>query len=181
MRSRLRILFTLLGLGVFSVSASAIPVRWTLTGVTFSDGGTASGSFIYDADTNTYSNISITTTAGTVLLTGATYGFIAPVVPPSSLGFLTTQQNGGDLTGTRGMAPFFGTALTNAGGSASVSAVEATCSDAVCTSPVPPSRGTTAGTVTGAQVAPIPTLSFSMLALLGLALAAAALSLIRRR
>ena len=33
--------------------ASANPILWSLAGVTFDDGGTAYGSFVYDADTNT--------------------------------------------------------------------------------------------------------------------------------
>jgi hypothetical protein len=44
--------------------AQAIPVTWTLSGVTFGDGGTASGSFDFDAslsDETAYSHISITT------------------------------------------------------------------------------------------------------------------------
>jgi len=35
-------------------------LTWTLSGVTFDDGATATGSFDYDAGTNTYSNIAIT-------------------------------------------------------------------------------------------------------------------------
>jgi hypothetical protein len=38
-------------------SVHAFPVTWTLSGVTFVDGGTASGSFVYDADTNNVSGI----------------------------------------------------------------------------------------------------------------------------
>ena len=53
-------------------SASAIPVRWTLEDVSFADGGTASGSFVYDADTSTYSRTDIVTTSGSVL-PGETY------------------------------------------------------------------------------------------------------------
>jgi hypothetical protein len=41
--------------------ASAAPVTWTLNGVTFDDGGTATGQFDYDADLKQYSNVSITT------------------------------------------------------------------------------------------------------------------------
>ena len=44
--------------------ASADGITWTLSGVTFDDGGTASGSFVYDAVTNTVSSINIVTTAG---------------------------------------------------------------------------------------------------------------------
>ncbi|MBF2097123.1 MAG: hypothetical protein IGQ88_01935 [Gloeomargaritaceae cyanobacterium C42_A2020_066] len=39
--------------------AAAISLTWTLSGFNFVDGTTAVGSFDYDADTNTYSNISI--------------------------------------------------------------------------------------------------------------------------
>jgi hypothetical protein len=44
--------------------ANAFPVTWTLSGVTFSDGGTASGSFIYDADNNTFSTWSVSVAGG---------------------------------------------------------------------------------------------------------------------
>jgi hypothetical protein len=50
---------------LFAGSAHAAPVLWTLTGVTFDDGATASGSFTYDASTNTYSGWSVSITAGT--------------------------------------------------------------------------------------------------------------------
>lgn len=54
-------------LGLASV-AHAVPVTWTLSNVLFSNDGpsgvTASGSFKYDADTNTFSDISVTTTQG---------------------------------------------------------------------------------------------------------------------
>lgn len=42
---------------LISGSAQAFPLQWTVNDVVFDDGGTASGSFFYDADTNTYSNI----------------------------------------------------------------------------------------------------------------------------
>src|SRR5258706_7531917 len=45
--------------------ASADGIAWDLSGVTFDDGGTASGSFVYDATANTYSSIDIITTLGT--------------------------------------------------------------------------------------------------------------------
>jgi hypothetical protein len=51
----------------------AIPLTWTLLGVTFYDGGTAHGSFVYDADLDSYSSFNITTTAGSAF-GGATYG-----------------------------------------------------------------------------------------------------------
>ena len=55
--SRLYLSFLLL----LTTSASwAIPVKWELKDVIFNDGVTATGSFYYDADTDTFSGISIT-------------------------------------------------------------------------------------------------------------------------
>ena len=45
-------------------NASAIPVTWMLSGMTFDDGGTASGYFVYDADTDTLSASSISVAGG---------------------------------------------------------------------------------------------------------------------
>ena len=47
--------------GIFSDTTQADPIVWTLQGVTFDDGGTATGSFTYDAGTTIYSdwNISV--------------------------------------------------------------------------------------------------------------------------
>ena len=55
-----------------STASYAGPLTWNLTDVTFDDGGTASGWFTYDADTNALSDWAITTTDGSVL-SGATY------------------------------------------------------------------------------------------------------------
>jgi hypothetical protein len=62
--------FLLLGFG----SAQAIPVIWTLEGVLFEDGGTASGSFVYDADTSTFSDTYIVTTSGSMFPGEAYHG-----------------------------------------------------------------------------------------------------------
>ena len=80
----------LLGLAVTGVNAT--PVTYVLSGVTFSDGGTASGSFTFDAATNTYSNINITTTAGTSHA-GSVYSVICPGCPaptPTEVSLLTS-------------------------------------------------------------------------------------------
>lgn len=53
-----------LALALCAASAAAFPVTWTLSGATFSDTGTATGSFVYDADTNTVSNWSVTVAGG---------------------------------------------------------------------------------------------------------------------
>jgi hypothetical protein len=68
---------------VITVShAEAAPVTWDLDNVAFADGGTATGSFVFDASTDTYTAWSITTTAttdaaadGGYPLNGATYTY----------------------------------------------------------------------------------------------------------
>lgn len=47
--------------------ATAVPLTWTLQGVTFDDGGTASGSFIIDSANGDLLSWNITTTAGSSL------------------------------------------------------------------------------------------------------------------
>lgn len=64
-----------------SMAANATPIMWNLQGVTFDDGGTATGSFVYDADTSTYTAINIQTTGNltftytTANLGGGPFGF----------------------------------------------------------------------------------------------------------
>lgn len=49
---------------VFCCAANAYPVTWTLSGVTFDDGGTATGYFVYDADIDTLSTFSVSVAGG---------------------------------------------------------------------------------------------------------------------
>jgi hypothetical protein len=49
---------------VVATPANAIPVLWTLSGVTLTDGTTLTGSFVYDADVPGYSDIDITSSGG---------------------------------------------------------------------------------------------------------------------
>jgi PEP-CTERM motif len=49
---RLTAFFIVVVLLTFSTHAGAIPRNWTLSDVTFNDGGTATGSFTFDADTS---------------------------------------------------------------------------------------------------------------------------------
>jgi len=171
----------LLALGLLAGSADAVPVVWTLTGVTFTDGGTASGSFVYDASTNTYSSVNITTTPGSVITTGALLQYVSPGFPPSSTGFLSGASNAPNLTGTRAFALFFASALTNAGGVVNLStSQEASCSNATCVAPAAPSRSTNAGAVNGSATAAVPAMSPWALAATALLLAAAAFLALRR-
>ena len=58
----LHLLFALL-LGLGSAQSLAVPVTWTLMDVNFVGGGALSGSFVFDADTGSYSDFNITATA----------------------------------------------------------------------------------------------------------------------
>jgi hypothetical protein len=60
------------GIAVATMFALALPanasiINWTLSGVTFDDGGTASGTFATDSTTGDVTAFDITTTAGTTL------------------------------------------------------------------------------------------------------------------
>ena len=52
-------------LTALSVAASAAPVQYVVSG-TFGDTGRLNGTFVFDPATGVYSNVSITTTAGSV-------------------------------------------------------------------------------------------------------------------
>src|SRR5262245_37663950 len=55
-------------------NANAVPLTWTLNNATFTDGGMATGSYMFDADTAAFSNISITTSGG--VLPATSYQFV---------------------------------------------------------------------------------------------------------
>ncbi len=119
-------------------AAQAMPLTWTLEDVVFDDGGTAYGSFIYDASTNIFSDIDVTTTLGTVL-SGAHYQFATFQLNTFGNGVGLTDVDLPDLTG---VAAFFmefdslgGGSLTNAGGTISIVSFaggEAICGDPDC-------------------------------------------------
>ncbi len=120
---------------LYSISANATPVVWNLSGVTFDDGGTASGSFTYDVDTGAYSAISINTTAGSVINTAMNYDV-------TNAGCLTLDEiicflnvaDGPDYTDDLGVTfAWVGTPLTNAGGTVALTgAREYHCANASC-------------------------------------------------
>ncbi len=169
MRIRASSIVLALALGFASVSAQAIPILWTLDSVTFDDNGTATGSFVYDADSNTYSMINVTTMGsalGTVnyMDDHPIFGFDFQAAFLSGLAV--------DLTGMTILTLSFDPAtLTNAGGTLPISldpstlSFEGTCINATCVNPTGfPARVVTGGSVIGNPLAvPEP----STLALLG--------------
>jgi len=163
----------LLMLFVLAPVASADGVTWTLQNMLFNDGATASGSFVYDAATNTVSSIHITTTSGS-FFTGATYTAVDPSFAPLPFDIGVVVMLMSDFTGSSALELEFFTSntfavpqnLTNAGGTVFTALNEFACLNSACTS-VNDLRGTIAdGTVTSA---PEPsTLVLAGLGLLGL-------------
>ena len=130
---KLCVVLTLGLCALFANPAGAVPVLWTLTDVVFDDAGSASGSFVYDADFGAFSSLSVSTSGGAfgprdysdVLTGGASDALL--VSPPA------------DLTGTPALQLIFQAPLTDAGGIVDLasfdpfsSSFEQTCLDAVC-------------------------------------------------
>jgi hypothetical protein len=170
------------------------PTAWFFQNVQLSDGGTVSGSFVYDQSTNTYSNIDVTTTTGGSR-TGAHYttACVAPAcdgVPPDQTEVLLLTNNNADQTGQSALALFFtgifggpglahGPRIDISNSSANVGAgLEADCSDATCDGPTGTGRSTTAGFVDAPSLAP--TLSEWAMILFALAMAGGGVFLVVR-
>ena len=171
-----------ISLSLVATAAAADPVQWTLNNVAFDDGGAASGSFVYDADSNTYSQVNIVSTAGSTL-PGATY--IAPLSSvPSNSQSLFAMTAGGAVAGEYILGLFTTTARTNAGGTLTINPgnAESRCGNTPCTTTPPPIRAIAGGTMTGtAVVAAVPTMTEWATILFGLILAGGAALCIQRR
>jgi len=123
---------------LFAHAAGATPVLWTLTDVEFDDAGTASGSFIYDADTGAFSAVAVSTSGGS--LPPVDY---ADVLFGGEFDALMVIDPFADLTGVPTLQLIFQAPLTNAGGFVDLasfdpffSSFEQTCGDPLCFSAV---------------------------------------------
>ena len=109
---------TIFLLAAFGSVSHAVPITWILQDVTFDDGGTASGSFVFDADIGTFLSYNITTTDGSKR-NGATFGFVNPNSPGNPT-FANIIDSVADTAGSTKLTMEFGSAMTNAGGTIDV-------------------------------------------------------------
>jgi hypothetical protein len=151
--------------------AQAGAITWTLVNVT-SLGSTITGSFVFDADTNTYSAIDITTSGGTII-PNETWtnwvGFGASFGPGINccLGLVDTAL--ANQTGANLLNLVFMTGLTDAGGTIPISSTQqGTCNDANCNGFTPYATGGTNNRVTGDVVSSTPEPGTLMLLATGL-------------
>jgi hypothetical protein len=93
-----------------AAGAQAAPIAYSLA-ATFLDGGSASGHFAFDADTGTYSNVSITISNSATPSLDGTYTFVCPSA--DCFGFFPSAAFAGELTVLRNPPPPAGTDLTD--------------------------------------------------------------------
>ena len=116
-------------------SAYAEQYQWTISSLKFDDDGQASGTFVYDTNTNAYSNIDIDTTQGDTFDQPASYQYscVTPctmTVSANSVVFLNRNSTQ-DLQGARALTLTFDKPLSNDLAKLT-QANEATCKNSVC-------------------------------------------------
>ena len=156
-------------------AAMAVPIQWSLQGVTFNDGTTASGSFFYDADTQIYSDVDITTSSGNL------YGMRLANLGGGPFGFAAVAAGPPPVIGDALFFLVFNSRLTNAGGTVefrtSNGAYEGVCGNDGC-SGVDIERLVTAGQVFSGPPAALS--APGTLAVLGFGLAGLGVAMRRR-
>lgn len=155
-----------------TVPASAMPVTWTLNSVAFDDGATASGTFVYDADTNTVGAVNITTTSGAIV-SGATYTMVNPGYGPFPQFIVVVTGTFADFTGTPALALGFDVPLTDGGGNIPLALLglnrggEFVCGNAGCSFGIE-TRAFVSGSVSAPVIPEPATISMLMMGLFGL-------------
>lgn len=115
------VVLVLLVLGAFVPTASADDVTWNLSGVTFSDGATASGSFVFNADTGMFSAIDITVSGGSSTFGDGTYSIFDPGYSSNASRLVPVESPfPTDAVGAPVLGLLFGSPLTDAGGTDSL-------------------------------------------------------------
>lgn len=180
-----------IGLGcVVSTKAHAVAVKWTVENFTLDDGGEVTGSYIYDASTDIFSDILLSTSAGSVMTTGANFTFSGAFGAEDTVDLYETLPS--DLTGIRSLYFQLNDSMTDLGGTISIygydsvnfgrNIVEGICEDATCDlyNASFPGRGPVTGStarVVGVPLAPVPLPAGAPLVLSGFL----AFSILKRR
>lgn len=181
------VLLFLMGIG--SSAVFAVPVQWTLQGMTFSNGSVVSGTFDFDANSNAVSNISISMSAGNGFA-AQSFNAIAPssfnyfggiftTMPLSYNDTLDCANNNDSTCGTHAFGVnLYPAHMSDAGGViAASSAWIGHCSEAICNQGSWSFRQDYSLAATG-SIAAVPEASTYAMMLAGLGLIAA---LARRR
>lgn len=163
---RLIAILILLGAG----PATAVPVQWVLNDVTFSDdlsgdvylGASLTGSFVYDADTNTYSDINLLAEAGSAYF-WEDWLYTFGVEPGSNSGELLIATGDGSAPSVpcgfdfcyKVLSLDFAGVLTNAGGLVSIDTLSGGSYEQFVPSCCVFERQIISGTLTG-SVVPLP-------------------------
>lgn len=176
----MRSVWILLTSSALAVAAHAAPITWALS-VTFTDGSTATGSFVFDATTVSYSSINIVTDTPTV---GGPLQFVC--VSPCTAGtpsatqvLFLAESSTNNLTAAHALALLFKAPLTNSGGIDDISFGQVgLCSDATCS--VPASSPAPVLVKSGSSVESVPEARSTLLVMIGLAGALAVRYRVRR-
>ena len=148
---------------VLSFAGHAAVVTWQLVSVTFEDGGVATGSFDYDADTDTFSAINIDTSGGTNpdFLNTPSYGIWGgdpfTTLPQAFVTIQSSWPDYPDETGIFVMGLILGSPLTNAGGTITV-VYHPSSVEVICAGPTGCNEGNIAAIrrITGGSVSTVP-------------------------
>jgi hypothetical protein len=169
---KILMLVALAVVGIVS-GAQADSVTWTLVDVT-SLGSNITGSFVFDAATNTYSAIDVTTTGGTII-PNETWtnwvGFGASQGPGIACCLGVVDTTATNQTGANALNLIFSTALTDAGGTIPIfETQQGTCNVANCSGYFPYAANPSGinQSVTGYVVASVPEPGTLMLLATGL-------------
>jgi hypothetical protein len=166
LRNTLLVAFAAIALAPCAVAG---PIQWTASGVTFnSNAGSITGSFDYDADTSTFSNIDLVSEGMT---------FTDLVSALSMNGQIGATDATGNLSGDPLVIVIFHSGFTDSGGTDTVSdAIYGSCFNASCSMPDAMYNGGV-GSFTGTAVSAAPEPASILLTAAGLA----ALGAARRR
>jgi hypothetical protein len=122
-----------------AAGAQATPIGYSFS-TSFLDGGSAFGHFIYDADTSTYSNVSITVSGSATPSLDGTYTYPCPSADCVGIPLATNlvalrdppPPSGTDLTGLPVFVLTFSTPLTDARSPVTADAAYGTCNNESC-------------------------------------------------